>query len=248
MTELISLLQKNAVVAARQNLNLAMGRDPKTQIEIKTDIEIKGEYSEVDSLISRGLAYNPEIQKNEATVNSNSRQVSRSYGVLWPALRLFFNYNRSNEAFNRVWSYSGLDKNWGTNYGVNLSLNLFNGLRDKTRIQKAKLQERNAQETYEQSKRSLRSKINQLVETTIPISRLLLLMKKTWKPRRKNTVWQRRDTGSDQGHSLEVREAQVNLNRAELTLVQAKYSALVAQSQMEKALGIVTAEMAGGNE
>jgi outer membrane protein TolC len=39
------------------------------------------------------------------------------------------------------------------------------------------------------------------------------------------------------GTQLEVREAQVNLNRAEDTLVRAKYSARVTQAQIETYLG-----------
>ena len=41
------------------------------------------------------------------------------------------------------------------------------------------------------------------------------------------------------GTALEVREAQVNLNRAEQTLVAAKYNARMTQASLEQALGII---------
>ena len=41
------------------------------------------------------------------------------------------------------------------------------------------------------------------------------------------------------GTSLEVREAQVNLNRAEQTLVAAKYNARMTQASIEQALGVI---------
>ena len=41
------------------------------------------------------------------------------------------------------------------------------------------------------------------------------------------------------GTSLEVREAQVNLSRAEETLVAAYYNARMTQADLERALGII---------
>jgi outer membrane protein TolC len=44
------------------------------------------------------------------------------------------------------------------------------------------------------------------------------------------------------GTALEVREAQVNLTRAEETLVAAKYNARMTQAQLEQSMGIIYAK------
>ena len=92
------LLQKNAVSLAKNNLNLAMGQQPETEIAINVEgLDIFPEFSDTEGYIAQGLEKNPELRKNEAEVRSQSIQTSRTYGVLWPAIGLFFNYNRSNQ-------------------------------------------------------------------------------------------------------------------------------------------------------
>ncbi len=235
------LLQKNAITLAKNNLNLAMGRDPSTPIKITTaGLEIRSQYSDSDDYIAQGLEKNPEIRKNEAEVSSLSLQTSRSYGVLWPALGLFFNYNRSNEGIERV--YSGWAKNWNLNYGVSLRFNVFNGLQDKVRIQKSKLAERNAMERYEESKRNIRATVAQYINDFNSYLEIIEINEGNLEAAKEEyrLAEERYRIGS--GTQLEVREAQVNLTGAEETLVRAKYSALVTQAQLDNALGIIYVE------
>jgi outer membrane protein TolC len=235
------LLQKNAVTLAKNNLNLSMGREPSTPIKITTaGLEIHPEYSDTDDYIAQGLEKNPEIRKNEAEVSSQSLQTSRSYGVLWPAIGLFFNYNRSNEGIERV--YTGWDKNWNLNYGVALRFNIFNGLQDKVRIQKSKLAERNAMERYEESKRNLRASVAQQINDFNSYLEIIEINEENLEAAKEEyrLAEERYRIGS--GTQLEVREAQVNLTGAEETLVRAKYSALVTQAQLDNSLGMIFVE------
>jgi outer membrane protein TolC len=156
------LLQKNAVLKARQQLNLVMGRDPQAPLEIVPEFELPDAFASVDDLVNQANQMNPELKRNEEEVNSYDIGVSRSWAVVWPAIGAFFNYNRANEGIERV--YQSWDKNWTMNWGLSLRWNLFNGFQDKVRIQKSKLALRNAQETYEETKRNLKSTIVQLVD------------------------------------------------------------------------------------
>ncbi|TFH01349.1 MAG: hypothetical protein E4H13_05175, partial [Calditrichales bacterium] len=170
---------------------------------------------------------------------SSDLAVSRSYAALWPTLSAFFNYNRSNESFDRVYRYSGWDKNWNTTLGLSLQLNLFNGLSDKVRIQKNILAKRNQQETFEESKRMLKSQITQLVDNFNSFLKIIKINEENLEAAQEEfrLAEERYRIGS--GTALEVREAQVNLTRAEQTLVAAKYSARMSQAQLEQALGII---------
>jgi outer membrane protein len=235
------LLQKNAVSLAKHNLNLAMGRQPETDIAISVEgLDLFPKYSDTEGYIAEGLEKNPEIRKSEAEVNSQSIQTSRTYSVLWPAIGLFFNYNRSNEGFQRV--YSGWDKNWNISYGIGLRLNIFNGLRDKVQIQKAKLAERNVMETYEESKRNLKATIRQQINDFNSYLEIIDINEDNLEAAKEEyrLAEERYRIGS--GTQLEVREAQVNLTRAEETLVRAKYSALVTQAQLANSLGMIYVE------
>ncbi len=154
------LLQQNAVLQAEQNLNLVMGRNPKEPVIISPDYSIKAKYGDVEELIEQTLQYNPQLRKNELDWESSDIMVSRAYSVLWPQIGGSFRYSRANEGLERV--YSGWDKNWTISYGVGLSLNLFNGFQDKVQIQKSKINEKNARENYEQTKRDLIAGVVQL--------------------------------------------------------------------------------------
>jgi outer membrane protein TolC len=231
------LLQKNAVLKARQQLNLVMGRDPQAPLEIVPEFELPDAFASVDDLVNQANQMNPELKRNEEEVNSYDIGVSRSWAVVWPAIGAFFNYNRANEGIERV--YQSWDKNWTMNWGLSLRWNLFNGFQDKVRIQKSKLALRNAQETYEETKRNLKSTIVQLVDNFNSYLEIIDINEQNLEAAQEEfrLAEERYRIGS--GTALEVREAQVNLSRAEEILVAAKYNARISQAQLEQALGVI---------
>lgn len=231
------LLQKNALLTAKQTLNLVMGRDPQTPFEIKPEFDLPAAFPGTEELFAQAMESSPELKKGAEDINGYDLTVSRSNAVLWPSLAAFFNYNRSNEGIERV--YSGWDKNWNMNWGLSLSLNLFNGFSDKVRIQKNKLALRNSQETYEEEKRNLKSNLAQHVDNFNSYLEIIQINEENLEAAKEEfrLAEERYRIGS--GTALEVREAQVNLTRAEQTLVAAKYSARMTQAQVEQALGII---------
>ncbi len=229
--------QNNSLVLARHNLNLVMGRDPRTSIEIQTDLVLKPAYEDVDGIIAKSFKTNPTLKKYNEDFNASDIAVSRSHAALYPKLRAFFNYDRSNEELSRV--YSGYDKNYNYSYGLNLSFNLFNGFQDKVRVQKNKLAARNAQEYFEDYKRTLKANLAQLVENYNAYLEITNLNKENLEAAKEEyrLAEERYRIGS--GTSLEVREAQVNLTQAEQTLVAAQYNARIVQAQIEENLGSI---------
>jgi outer membrane protein TolC len=231
------LLQKNAVLTARQQLNLVMGRDPQTPLEIAPEFNLPTAYQDVDTLFKDAQEMNPDLKKTEEDVNSYDIMVSRSWAIIWPALGAFFNYNRNNEGIERV--YTGWDKNWNMNWGLSLRINIFNGFQDKVRIQQSKLALRSAQETYEETRRNLKSTIVQLVDNFNSYLEIIDINEQNLEAAQEEfrLAEERYRIGS--GTALEVREAQVNLTRAEEILVAAKYNARMSQAQLEQALGVI---------
>ncbi len=231
------LLQKNAVLTAKQQLNLVMGRDPQTPFEVRPEFDLPAAYQDVDTLFNQAQEMNPDLKKSEEDVYSYDIMVSRSWAVIWPALGAFFNYNRNNEGIKRV--YTGWDKNWNMNWGLSLRFNIFNGFQDKVRIQQSKLAMRSAQATYEETRRNLKSKVVQLVDNFNSYLEIIEINEQNLEAAQEEyrLAEERYRIGS--GTALEVREAQVNLTRAEEILVAAKYNARMSQAQLEQALGVI---------
>ncbi len=231
------LQQKNAVTLAKNNLNLVMGRDPKSPLEIETALSLKATYKNVDDLFEESIQNNPLLKKYNEDFTSSDITVSRAYSVIYPSLGAFFNYSRSNEELDRV--YTGYDKNWNYSYGLNISLNLFNGFQDKVRIQKSVLAARNAKESYKDYKRTLKANITQLVDNYNSYIEIIEINEENLEASKEEyrLAEERYRIGS--GTSLEVREAQVNLTQAEQTLVAAQYNARIVQAQIEENLGSI---------
>jgi outer membrane protein TolC len=233
------LLQKNAVITARNNLNLSLGRNPNLPINIKPQLVLKPAFTNTEDLVETAIAKNPGLMKTEEDVKVSDLATARSYAVLYPNLSAFLNYQRSNEEIKRV--YTSYDKNWTINYGLSISLNLFNGFQDMVNIQKSKLAERNNQVAYEESKRELVASVLQLVDNYNAYLEIIEINVENLEAANEEfrLAEERYRIGS--GTQLEVREAQVNLTRAEQTLVAAQYNARITQSRLEQALGIIYA-------
>jgi outer membrane protein len=231
------LTQQNAVLAAKNQLNIALGRDPQHPVEIKADLALGLPEKGVAALVDMAYSNNPDLHSAEQSIMSRDLNVSRSYGILYPNLTAYFNYDRSNEQLKEV--YSNYEFNYGMSYGLSLSLNLFNGFRDKVTIQKAKLAHRTAQINFEEKKRQLKASIVRLVDNFNSYIEIININEENLEAAREEyrLAEERYRIGS--GTQLEVREAQVNLTRAEQSLVAARYNARITQAQVENALGLI---------
>jgi outer membrane protein len=231
------LTQKNLVLTAKNNLNLVMGRDPKSPLSITSDIELQPAYTNLDELTDQTLENNPELKSAAQDIKSEDIAVSRATSVLYPYISASFGYNRSNEELKRV--YTGYDKNWSMRYGLSLSLNLFNGYRDMVNIQKSKLSLKNSKETFEETKRSLVATMVQLTDNYNSFLEIITINEENLEAAKEEyrLAEERYRIGS--GTALEVREAQVNLTRAEQILVAAQYNARITQARIEQTLGSI---------
>ena len=93
--------------------------------------------------------------------------------------------------------------------------------------------------TQEELKRNIKSSIVNQVESFKSYLEIILINEDNLEAAKEEyrLAEERYRIGS--GTSLEVREAQVNLNRAEQTLVAAKYNARITQASLEQVLGVI---------
>jgi outer membrane protein TolC len=231
------LLQKNGLLKARQNLNLVMGRDPQTPLEIKPEFSLKQAFTQVDELYDIAISQNPDINRGEEDIQGYDINVTRARAGYYPGIYFNFSYNRENEFADKV--YTGWGKNWSTYVGLSLNWNIFRGFSEKAQVQQNKLALKNAQETQEEAKRNLKSNLVGMVDNFNSYLEIIDLNQGNLEAAQEEfrLAEERYRIGS--GTALEVREAQVNLTRAEETLVAAKYNARMTQAELERALGII---------
>jgi outer membrane protein TolC len=123
-------------------------------------------------------------------------------------------------------------------YGVSVSFNIFNGFSDFVSVQKAKIAEKSAKENFEAYKRSLASEIEQYYADYKSYLDIIEINKQNLEAAKEGMRLAEERYQIGAGTALEVREAQVNLTRAEQVLIAAQYSARIVLAQLDNGLGL----------
>ncbi len=230
------LQQKNTVEQSRKSLNLAMGRDPFMPLEVKAELFIEESLPAVDDMVETAYANQPLIKKNEMDIRSRGLSVSLAKGMNFPRLSAYVNYNRFHENSTKV--FSDFDQNYQTQYGLSLSFNIFNGFSDYTNVQKADIARKSAVETSEDYQRQLKASVHQYYADYQSILDIIEINKDNLEAATEEVRLEEERYLVGAGTSLEVREAQVNLTRAEETLIAAQFTARLILAQLDKQLGL----------
>jgi outer membrane protein len=234
----ISLLnQKNTVSQSEQLLNLAMGRDPLTVVEIDTSVIFEPQTVALQELLALAEENQPALKSIELGIKSDELAVALAKSSFWPSLGARLNYSRDNEDFAKV--YKEFDKNWSYSLGIGLSWNLFNGFSDQVNYQTSKLELKNANLSLEDYKRTLRSDIKILFNSYNAIIEIVEINEKNLEAATEEFRLANERYRLGSGTSLELREAQVNLTEAEQILVAAEYNAINTYIELSEAIGMV---------
>ena len=220
-----------------QNLNLSMGKDPGQTIAISQEFELSQKNAPIDSLLEIAFEKNPTLKKSSFEEKSSSYTTKMAYGNLYPSLGGFINYSRRVPKFDIL--YDDFSSEYSFQYGISIRLNLFNGFQDYVNIQKSKLNEKYYQENYIDIQRNLESTIRQLNDTFMAYLNIIKINTQNLEASNEEYRLAEERYRIGAGTSLEVREAQVNLTRAEQTLVAAQYNARIVQAQIEQNLGTI---------
>lgn len=238
------LTQKNTVEQARKQLNIAMGRNPLEPLNVEASLDLPKSLPDIDELLDMANESQPLLKKNEADIKSRELSTSMAKGLFHPMLSVYYNYNRSNEEFERI--YRDLNQNYTTVVGAQLSFNIFNGLSDYTTVQKAKISEKAAKETYEEYKRMMVSDLHQTYTNYKSYLEIIEINKENLEAALEDLRLAEERYQIGAGTSLEVREAQVNLARAEQMLIAAQYNARITLAQLDEQLGVTYKKLSSG--
>ncbi len=229
------LTQKNKVLEARRNLNLAMGLDPDTPIEIDRNVHFERIFNNLDELVEQALAQNPTVKSREYNLKSTKYNVKLAKSAFLPDISLYYNYQRRVPRFAAM--YEERDREYTYTVGLSVSWNLFNGFSDYLAVQKAKLSERYAQEQFNYEILSLKSKISTLFNNLKAYDEIIKINQQNLAASKEDyrLAQERYQLGS--GTILELREAQVNLAQAEQQLVTAEFDAYITYAELQQAIG-----------
>ncbi|RME00827.1 MAG: TolC family protein [Calditrichaeota bacterium] len=230
--------QENAVKNSRAALNVVLGRNADAPLDIVDIEEVKSprEYK-MEEVIKVALQNNPQIHRFKAEMMAASYGAKAAKARYLPAINGSVSYARDNTDINKV--YTGYDKNYNITFGINLSLNLFNGFSDAAAVERESLNYRIAQENLREQERLLRQNVQTALLSLQAWKQISKINQVNLKSAQEELRLAQERYRVGAGTLLELITAQVNLTRAKATLVQAKYDTKVAEAVLQAAMGML---------
>jgi outer membrane protein len=234
------LQQRLAVDIARQELNLALGRQADTPCEVTSVIDVRGVGKSRDELLKLARDRNAALRIARGNLSVAQEDVAASRSGFLPRLGLFASWGyadrlvaSSSERFTQDITTQSAD----ATVGLNLSLNLFNGLRNRTELQNAELLRENRRLALEETRLRIDADLRaQLLTLEARLDAVRLSERNLDAARRSLDLHLERYNTGVIG-SLEFRDAQLQYVRAEAANITARYLARIALIDVQRTTG-----------
>lgn len=234
-TDKSSLLnQQEQLAEARVKLNRLLGRDINTGFEVEKDIEI-----------NQGLSYDdlkPVAEKNNSELllalqnkNISELQLRLEKSELFPKISFNLGYNYSKSESDAGFFISS--KTTALSYGATVSLNLFNGLNTRRKIENAQVAIDNSEFQYLKAVDKFTSDLVNAYQKYENSLELVKLEAENYKAAEENSnlALERLRVGSIT--PIDFRESQKDMLNAKSRLVSAQYNAKNSETELLKISG-----------
>ncbi len=225
---------------AQKELNILLGRDANTQVQAVKQIVIPDLIYSPEEILEFSKNQNIRLQLARQNKKVADNNISLKAAGFYP--RVFLNasyaYSQSDvdsdsERFTEPVETTSKDGN----IGLNLSFNLFNGLRDKIDWQNARIEAKNQELALRDQENKISATVQEKVETFYTRMALIELEEQNVIAAEKNLQLNQDRYAIGAVSSLEFRDAQVNLTRSQATLIVARYQARITRLEIQQLMG-----------
>lgn len=244
----VLLNQELAVEISRKELNILLAQDPAQPIRIKKEITIPSLDFSLDELLSFARERNSEllVARQNKIVAEKGVKIARS--SFYPAVTLSGNYGYNDrELFGGGFggSFGGTSLGGGntkshtidSGIGLVVSFNVFNGNLDKIDFQNARIGLRNQELTLKNIENELEGLIREKYVTLQKRLETVEIEEQNVIAARQNLTLQQDRYRIGAADSLDFRDAQVNLVRAQSTLIIARFQSRVTLLEIQQLIG-----------
>lgn len=200
-----------------------------SKFDIIDNLSFKKYEVNFDDALKKAYDNRPDLKAlviKESAASESVKLVRKDY---FPTVSGFANYGLGGQRFP-------VDNGWS--FGTNVSIPLFNGLLTKNQVDEAKANLDIARSNIEILKQNIYHEVQQayinLVESEnrIPVSYIAV------KQAKENLDLANGRYNVGVGNSIEVQDAQINYNNAQLSYIQSLYDYNIARSNLEKDMGV----------
>lgn len=221
-------------------LNQLLGRNVNTDFDVEDTI-IVNETLNYDELRNSALQKNSQLFIAERNLELAEINISLARSELYPRISLTGGYNYLNSESGA--GFIKTNKNYSLNYGVTASLNLFNGLNTRRKIENAIVETENSRLNYELVKNSLEASLLNNYKKYLNSLKLIKLEEENLIIAEESVdiALERLKLGNIT--PLEFRETQQNLIDAKSRLVSAQFEAKTAETELLRLSGMLIREI-----
>ncbi len=225
---------------AQKDLNTLLARNVDFPVEVVKQIIIPDLAYSYEEILSFAKKLNSRLlvsQQNKSVADNN---VSLREAYFYPRLSLIASYAYSERnvdsddpRFTSIIETQSRD----ALLGLNLSFNLFNGMKDKIDLQNAKLEAKSQLLALQDQENRLAATVREKLETFYKRLELIGLEEQNVLAAQQNLQLNRDRFEIGASTFLEFRDAQVNLTRSQSTLIVARYQARITRLELEQLMG-----------
>lgn len=237
-----SLLSRELQVnVARQHLNILLGQDPSTEYFVNSEILIPELTLDYAQVLDLALENNSSLKTAELNKIVADRYVQTARSFFFPRLSAFASYSYSDQSLNsNVGQYPGCDigtQITSSTVGLSLTLNLFNGRRNRIDLQNAKIEAGNQALALRDARNQLAGLVRETFDTYHQRMEVITLETQNAEAAQQNLELQKERQGHGIVNSLEFRDAQLSLAKAQISLISARYQARISRLEIEQLIG-----------
>ena len=234
------LNQELDVLIARKELNILLGQSPETEIRVSQEFIVPPLAHTYAELMAQAEQRNSSllVARESREIAWNDVNIAKS--TFSPRLFLNASYvygDRVVSSDSPRFTEDITTKSTDMGVGLTLSLNLFNGFRDRINLQNARLAAKSEELAYQNERNQLAGLMKEKYETFAKQLALIELDEQNIIAARQNLQLQEDRYRIGATTSLEFRDAQVNLSRAQIGLIVVRYQARITRLEIEQLTG-----------
>ena len=234
-TDKSNLLTQEVVLnSLKVNLNHLLGRTISIEVDVEDLFDIRKGLS-FDEMKALSFKNNSDIIQGEKNRNISEKEIGLSRGDYFPKINLITGYSYTNSVSDA--GFFKTNQNFGYNYGLNFTWNLFNGFNTR-------LQQQNAEITLDKNEIALQQ-IKANVESSLVIAfqnyqknlEILKLEEENVSVAKENVDLAIEQMRLGTISPIEFRDVQRNYVEAQSRLSSAKFNAKISESDLLKQSG-----------
>ncbi len=244
----VLLNQELSVEISRKELNILLAQDPAQPIRVKKEITIPPLDFPLDELLSFARERNSELLVARQNKIVAGKEVKIARSSFYPAVTLSGNYGYNDRelfgggfggSFGGTSLTSQSTKSHTIDSGIALvfSFNLFNGNLDKIDLQNARIELKNQKLALKNTENELEGLIREKHVTLQKRLETAEIEEQNVIAAQQNLTLQQDRYRIGAADSLDFRDAQVNLARAQITLIVARFQARVTLLEIQQLIG-----------